>query len=713
MKRTTVFKTAVFLWTALVCWGQTTVAGPPKPATEQEIKDLIAAAGEAKDYDAAALVYVLDEADVYVQESGLATTESCQVVKILTDAGTRSQSVLRHEFDPATNRVTIKSVRLHRKGGGVEDVPVDGVITQPAPQHAIYWGNLQHVLPIPRVEIGDCLEIRISKTGFNIAYLQGAPETGDKPGAGGPSGGGAAVGGSPLTSSVKGTPDEELQPPMPGHWYETTLWQGSYPIAKKRYSVHMPKDKPVQFQVYNGPLQSSLWFGEKADVYSWWAEKTGPFKGEPSMTSIDDHAAKLVMATVPDWPMKSRWFYEVNEPQFAADDAIRAKVKELTDGLPDEEAKIQALLHWVADNVRYYGTSRGPCEGFTLHKGIETFRDRGGVCKDKAGMLITMLRVLGLEVYPALTMAGSRVEEIPADQFNHTITVMRTEDGTFRILDPTWSPLSRETWSSWEARQHLVYGTPEGQDLTQSPFYPPEYSTFAGRADCELGEDGTLSARIVIDMKNSPCTSFRRNVERNSKSEQRACLEQAVAIAPNTRVEQLEWTNPYDYSRDSQVNMTISAADYAAGQDGVRLFHLPLLTRPLGAFTLPDLNYSLDAKERKTDLRLRATRVVRFEETIKLPPGWKVGKVPEAKKLDNRAAALSFEATPGDGVLTYRFELTIKNHIIPAKDYADYKKVIDAMNDLTHEWIVCQVAEAKDSTTKDDDAETATEVQHD
>ncbi len=37
-------------------------AGPPQPATDEEIKELIAAAGEAKDYDDAALVYVLDEA---------------------------------------------------------------------------------------------------------------------------------------------------------------------------------------------------------------------------------------------------------------------------------------------------------------------------------------------------------------------------------------------------------------------------------------------------------------------------------------------------------------------------------------------------------------------------------------------------------------------------------------------------------------------------
>lgn len=652
---------------AVVLFTQAAAAEPPKPATDQEIRQLIKDAGDAAAYDHAAVVVLLDEADVYVQASGLATTESCQVVKILTDAGIRSYASLRQEFDPATNRITFKQVRIHRAGGGIEDVPVSEVFTQPAPQHAIYWGNQQHVLDLPRLEIGDCLEIRISKIGFNIAYLA----AGEQPGGGGP--------------------EETLQPPMPGHWYETTLFQGSTPVVRKRYTVHMPKDKPVQYEEYNGPLQSSFWFGPDTHILSWWAKDLPPIKSEPYMTAPDDNVPKLVMATLPDWFMKSRWFFEVNEPQFEADDAIRAKVRELTEGLPDMEAKIRACLHWVADNVRYVGTSRGPCEGFTLHQSVETFRDRGGVCKDKAGMLVTMLRVLGLEVYPALTMAGSRVERIPADQFNHTVTVIRNEDGSFRVLDPTWSPLSREVWSSWEALQGLVYGTPEGQDLTLSPYFPPEHNALAGKAATTLTPEGTLQTHIVMDMKGSPCTAFRRGVERNPRPDQRGVFEQALAIAPNARLEALKWTSPLDYSRDSQVDLQVSAESYALGNGSLRMFRLPLMSRPLNTLVLADLNYPLSAAERKFDLRLRASRRVCYEETIKLPPGWELEQPLEARKLESGSATLTFEPDSGEGTLSYRFTLTILHNIIPAKDYPGYKKAIDAMNELRDLWVVCRV----------------------
>ncbi|MFH0980171.1 MAG: DUF3857 domain-containing protein [Planctomycetota bacterium] len=644
-------------------------AGPPQPATADEIKQMLASAKESKDYDNADLVYVLDEADVYVQDSGLATTESCQVIKVLTDAGVRSQAVLRQEFDPATNRITVKAVRIHRKDGGLEEVAVTAVITQPAPQHAIYWGNRQHVLDIPRLEIGDGLEIRISKIGYNIAYLGDAEASASRAGG------------------------ETLQPPMPGHWYEVTLFQNNYPILKKRYSVHMPKDKPVQYEVYNGNLKSSLWFAGDRHVYTFSNENIPKLKEEPHGLAPDDCAVKLVMATVPDWEMKSRWFWDANKAQFDADDEVRAKVAELTAGLNDDEARIAALNHWVADNVRYYGTSRGPCEGFTLHKGTETIRDLGGVCKDKAGMLVTLLRAAGFEAYPALTMAGSRVETIPADQFNHTVTVLKEPDGSFRILDPTWIPLSREMWSSREALQHLVYGTPEGQTLTLSPYYPPEYNQLVCRSEGVLGPEGTLSTRITMDLQGYPCTYLRRYADRYPKPEQRAAFEQALNIAPNARLEEFAFTDPRDYSRDGHVDMKVSASGYAAGAQRVRLFRLPLMSHPLANWLIPDFFYPVDTEKREFGMRMRATRLVRYEETLKLPPGWKVKHVPDKKTLDSGSAALTFEATPGEGTLTYRFELALKNHIIPPKDYPDWKKAVEAMKEITEAWIVCTVEE--------------------
>ncbi|MBU0717467.1 MAG: DUF3857 domain-containing transglutaminase family protein [Planctomycetes bacterium] len=666
MKKLRALRAYVFL-AVLSGWPVASVlADRPRPATDEEIKGMIAEAGDAEDYDGADFVYVLDESDIYVQKSGLATTEACQVIKILTDGGIKAESVLRWEFDPDTNRVTVRGVKIHREDASIEEVDLGALVTPPSKQHMIYWGGQEHLLPIPRLEIGDTLEIRTSKIGFNIAYLS------DSAGGGGGSGAG------------------ELIPPMPGHWYEVTLFQGHYPIIKKRYTVHMPKDMPVQYEVYNGELKSSLWFNDEYFMYTWEAEDVPAVKAEPRMVALDDCVPKLVMATLEDWHAKSRWFYEVNEPQFEADDAIRAKVAELTDHLNTEEEKIAAVVHWVADNIRYYGTKQsGAREGYTLHKGINIFRERGGVCKDKASMAITMLRVLGHEVYPALTMAGSRVERIPADQFNHTITVMRNKDGSFRVLDPTWVPLTRGLWSSFEDLQGLVYGTPEGQDQTVSPHYEPEYNMRFVRSDGEIRKDGTLSTHMVFDLHGAADNRLRRAVDGMPLPERRVQFEHALNIAPNARLEKFAVNDVYDYSRDGFVDMQVTAEDYAADGKGIHLFRLPLMSHPLNSFFRASFMDAGSAEERKYAARHWATRLLRYEETLKLPPGWKVVDVPKDKTLDSPSAAMKFEAEPGDGTLTYRFELTLKNGVVPAEDHPGFKEAVDAMNEISDAWIVC------------------------
>jgi hypothetical protein len=461
----------------------------------------------------------------------------------------------------------------------------------------------------------------------------------------------------------------------------------------------MPKDKPVQYEVYNGALRSSLWFGDDYLVYTWEAEDIPAIEREPRMVAPDDCVTKLVMATLGTWEEKSRWFYEVNEPQFGWDDAIEAKVEEITAGLKTEEEKIVACTHWVADNIRYYGTKQGGArEGYTLHDSRVTFRDRGGVCKDKAGMLVTMLRVLGHEVYPALTMAGSRVERIPADQFNHTITVMRNKDGTFRVLDPTWVPLFRDVWSSFEDLQGLVYGTPEGQDQALSPHYEPEYNMRGVRSVGEIHSDGTLTTRITMDLHGGADNRLRRAVNGIPEFARQAAFEEALQLAPNARIEDLRYTNPYDYSRDGFVEMKVTAEGYASVGDGVHMFRLPLLHHPLDRFFRAPFGDRMSLSERKYAMRYWATRMLRYEETLTLPEGWKVIHVPEPQSMDSESAAFTFEATPGEGTLTYRMECKLKKGVVPAEDYPGLKEAFDALHELGEDWIVCATGDGGTKT---------------
>lgn len=641
----------------------------PEPA--ERIRERITAAGDAARHNADVVV-VLESTQVSVAPNGIGTALEQRVVKVLRDGGIRRESVQRIGFDPNTNRVRVLAIRVHRADGTHADVPFDAVRHQPDDSRTIYWGSEQFVAAVPRLAVGDAVETIVERTGFNVAYLGDAEAT---------------ARGSELVAGAA-----SLEPPVPGHWHDEVHFWSGVPIAEKRYSVRVPKDKPLQYEVYNGELRSSVAIDGDQLVYTFEKKDIPAFSNEARSVPAGDIMPKLLLATLPDWESKSRWLYGANEPQFELNDEIRRKVSEITAGCSSDEEKIYALNRWVADSIRYVGTSRGACEGYTVHSAAETFRDRGGVCKDKAGMLTALLRAAGFQSYVAMTLARQEVFPVPADQFNHCVTVLKNADGTYRLLDPTWMPRSRDNWSTFEPEQHVVYGTPEGHGLLRSPYVPATDNEVSWTSRVRLLPDGQVRGSLQLTAEGGPETLLRRAMGGKSDAErERAYEESLVRLIPQFKLVSLDATEPDDYSRPVEVSCEYFIPGAALGAEEQRFFHLPMMRPLLGEIALSDLEETNNLEQRKHALMLRTTRLARIEETIQLPPGWEVLKTPQAVSIDGPAAALEFAVDSKAGELHYVCTLTIKTHRVQPGDYAKYKEAIDAFERLAREYVVCSV----------------------
>jgi len=660
--------------------------GSVRAAADDEIRAKIAAAGDAAKHNAD-LVIVLDETDVLVRPSGIGTATSHVVTKVLRDGGIRSQSVQVFPFDPNTNRLDLIAVRVYRADGTVQELPLETKVQQPQPAWGVFWGTQQYLVSVPHLEVGDAVETISAMTGFNVAYL--AEQVGE------------AAGGQPRKPTPGTHPDSELnakgevlKPPVPGHWHDEVHFWSSYPVIEKRYTVRVPKDKPLQYEIYNGELRvSSLLDGDHI-VYTFEKKGITPAASEPAMESWPNVGTKLLLATLPSWEDKSRWLYQVSEPQLQADEAIRAKVAEIIQGLKTDEEKYTALNHWVAENIRYAGTSRGMCEGYTIHDIKETFHDRAGVCKDKAGMLVGMLRVAGFESYLVMTMARQRVDRVPADQFNHAVTCIRQADGSLLLLDPTWMPKSRDNWSTLEPEQHVVYGLPEGKGLSQSPDFPPQANPAVWQAESVIDESGRLTGTLTFTAEGAPETRLRRSLAALHPEDRDHLLEETFRrLSPNALARQVACMDPVDFSGPIRLTAQFEADRFALGQGRQRLFALPMMQTPLGDRVLVDLLDKTSLKERKYGLKLWATRLARLEERIRLPVGWEVVGRPEPVDIDGPAAALHFKIDTSEGQIAYTCELIIKRWQVPPAEYANFKEVMDKFAELAGRVITCRVEE--------------------
>jgi hypothetical protein len=649
-------------------------AAPPGTLADDDIKAKIAAAGDAAKYNADAVV-VLDETDVRVRPSGIGTARTHVVTKVLRDGAIRPLAVQTFEFDPHTNRLELLAVRVYRKEGAVEEVPLATKVQQPQPASGVFWGTQQYLVSVPRLNVGDAVETLCEMTGFNVAYL--ADAAGETP--------------TPPNDEQLNAYGEVLQPPVAGNWHDEVHFWSNHPIIEKRYRVRVPKDKPLQHEIYNGELRVGALLEGDEVVYTFEKKDIAPFKDEPAMEPRENVATKLLLATLPSWEDKSRWLYSVSEPQFQADDAIRAQVAEVIRDCKTDEDKYTALNHWVAENIRYAGTSRGMCEGYTIHDIKETFHDRAGVCKDKAGMLVGMLRVAGFDSYLVMTMARQRVDRIPADQFNHAVSCIRKPDGTLMLLDPTWMPKSRDNWSMLEPLQHVVYGLPEGKELSQSPDFPPEMNQATWTGTSVIAEDGGLSGSFTFTGNGAPETRLRRALAGYTPADREHIFDEAAQrFGPAARLSDVQCMDPVDFSGPISLSAKIATTGFALGGDSQRYLRLPLLQAPLAERVLSDLLDKTALKERKYGLRLWATRQARFEETLTLPAGWEITKKPAPVDLDGPSAALHFKLDSSPGELHYTCELSIKRWIIPAAEYANFKEVMDKFTELTGRVLVCK-----------------------
>ena len=605
-------------------------------------------------YAAYDCVTLLDSTAVSVQPTGSGSFTVCKAIKVMNTRGALANRILKYDYDPLTAHAEFHRVTLYKANGDVINLDITRQQDYAAPARAIYWGARQIMMEVGQLDPGDIIDYQINKKGFTYALLAG--DAGDD--------------------------ESRFIPPMRGQFYDIVPFWVNEPTVRKVYKVSIPMEKEMQFQFYQGECSSSMRYEEGRKAYTFASSDLFPTRREPNMVDLFDAAPKLMMSSTPRWHDKSLWFNKVNEDygSFEAIPEARKKVEELIKGKTGEMEKIAVLTHWVADNIRYSGISMGKGEGYTLHNLKMNYTDRCGVCKDIAGTLVAFLRIAGFEAYPAMTMAGSRVESIPADHFNHCVAVVKLASGTYMPLDPTWVPFCRELWSSAEQQQNYLPGVPEGSDLCVTPISAPENHYVRIKADNRLDAKGTLTGQFTITAEGQSDSNIRRIFTTGWQSQWHSALEsQLLAVSPKARLISVDYgKNPKDYQA-APIRMTFryEIPGYALPGEGEMLFR-PMVMNNLYNQVKSYLRINTDLEERRYGFKDACSRLVELDETIQLPAGYRLAD--DAKEEQARSEAADFEGSlrqEGNRVVLHQ-KLALKKRIYEASDWNGFRSAVNA-----------------------------------
>ncbi len=599
-------------------------------------------------------VTLLDSTSVSVQPTGSGTFTVYKRFTVQTPKGAVNNRVITYDYDPLTAFAEFRSVTIYRANGDVLNLDVTKACDYAAPARAIYWGARQIMIEVGRLYPGDMVEYQIAKKGFTYALL------------------------------ANGLSDDDSRfiPPMRGQFYDIVSFWVDDPTVRKVYTVTVPMEKELQFQFFQGECASSMKYTGDSKTYSFAMTDVLPFKREPNMVDLFDAAPKLFMSSTPSWVEKSHWFNKVNEDygSFAPLPEAQKKVDELIKGKQTEMEKIAVLTHWVADNIRYSGISMGKGEGYTLHNTKMNYTDRCGVCKDIAGTLISFLRMAGFEAYPAMTMAGSRVEKIPADHFNHCVAVVKLSNGTYMPLDPTWVPFCRELWSSAEQQQNYLPGIPEGSDIQETPLSAPENHYVRILANNRLDENGTLHGEFVITAEGQSDSNIRRIFTGGWQSDWESAMErQLLAVSPKAVLKKVDWgKDPKDYqAAPIRIAFSYVIPEYASVL-GSGLAFKPMVMNNLYASVMSYLRINTNLETREYGFKDACSRLVELDETIRLPKGYTL--VNESRTDSEQSGSADFEGSlrqDGDKVKLYQ-KLALKKRVYEPADWDGFRTAVNA-----------------------------------
>jgi hypothetical protein len=173
-------------------------------------------------------------------------------------------------------------------------------------------------------------------------------------------------------------------------------------------------------------------------TYTWQFKDIPQIIPEASMPPEVEINPTVILSTFKDWQDIYRWWWALAADKIQADQAIKDKVRELTRGQKDSADKARIIYNFCAKEIRYVAVEYGDA-GYEPHRAADIYRNKYGDCKDKAILLVTMLKEAGLRAAPVLIPtrgAYNLKRDFPSLLFDHCIGALFLEDKTI-FMDTT------------------------------------------------------------------------------------------------------------------------------------------------------------------------------------------------------------------------------------------------------------------------------------
>ncbi|OQX68657.1 MAG: hypothetical protein B6A08_08975 [Sorangiineae bacterium NIC37A_2] len=559
-----------------------------------------------------------------VYPSGLSRQFRQVAFQPLTDAAAAFSRQYAFQYQADSQVVQLRGAWVYRADGTTDEAIESGEGAADDPSIAMYTSARTFYVQFPRLEPGDVVELR-----YQIE-------------------------------------DVTLRNEFADYFGDIAYLQNDEPVANAEYVLVMPKSRQIYFDQRGLKLKQEVKETADSKVYRFFADNLKAMNPEPYMPPWAETLGFIHASTFENWDALGRFYWGLIRDQFDLDNETKKLAREITKDAKTTEEKVRAVYGWVVKNTRYVALEFG-IYGFKPRRCVQTVARGWGDCKDKATVIVTLLRELGIDanfVVVRTRLRGDFPTKLASlAPFDHAIAYVPELD---LYLDGTAEYTGmRELPAMDQGALALIMQNGKVR-LVEIPRLKPEDNVTKRETRVNLQRNGRGEINVSYEVRGNRASSWRSRYE-----------------AKGTRVTRLSEDMAGEFPGIQLDSDSITTGDLSDIEAPPRVsFHaiVPNFAREEGSLlrvnvTVPSHLASTYASRstRKHDVRITDFSNREESITVTIPEGMQVQSAPEnvSKKTPFGSYEISYEKT--GRTITVKSSLYLFVDRVTPEQYADFR----------------------------------------
>jgi len=554
--------------------------------------------------------------------NGLASRFHQVVFQPLTSSAADDARDYVFGFEADSESVQLRGARVYRANGQIDEAIKTGEGPADNPELATYTSARAYYVRFPRIFPGDVVELQ-----YRVEDV------------------------SPRNAFAD-------------YFGELVYMQAAEPIRRAEYVLITPKTRSFYFNSPTGITRTEEQKGESR-IFTFRAADVRPLDPEAHQPPYTETLNRVHVSTYKNWDEMGRWYWGLVKDQFIADDEVRKRAQEATKGLSTERDKVRAVYNYVVQKTRYVALEFG-IHGFKPYRCAQIFARGFGDCKDKATLIVTMLKELGIPATIVIVRTGMKgdFDTAPASlaPFDHAIAYVPSLD---LYLDGTAEYTGSLELPAMD-RGALALQINEGKPLlVHLPDPPASESVVRTTVEGTLSAEGLLQFEWAAEATGASASTWRRRYHAEATRSQRV-LEDLAEKFPAAQLASVSAGDLENIEIPALVKAKGKAPSFARGEG--ESWSIPVT---------PSQHLVKDfapLESRKQSTRFSAKHTSDTTWKVRLPPGARTISAPQTMNVESPFGAVRVTAESNGGLINVRTEIALSQSRISAADYPAFRE---------------------------------------